>query len=124
MENEAFEKAMRRFSCILKSTGTVTTEEISGRHESTVEDVAFFDFGVVEEDGEGSSIKKGYDFRVWSYETTWWHVEFEDSGIVFFDSGLEVFVTSLVVEVVVSVMEGSDDGKTVASWDWFQGEVC
>lgn len=123
MEDEAFEEAMGRFSCILKSTGTVTTEEISGRHESTVEDVTFFDFGVVEEDGEGSTVEKSDDFWVWSDETTWWHVEFEDSGVVFFDSGLEVFVTSLVVEVVMSVMEGSDDGKTVASWDWFQGEV-
>lgn len=77
---------MGRFCGVLKGAGAVTTEEVGRRHESAVEDVTFFDFRVVEEYREGNTVEESDDFRVRCDETTWWHVDSDDSGVVFLDS--------------------------------------
>lgn len=64
LEEEAFEELVVGLGGVLKSAGAVTAEEAGGGHESAVEDVAFFDLGVVEEDREGNTVEESDDSRV------------------------------------------------------------
>ena len=89
----------------------VAAGEFSGGHESAGEEILLLDFGDVEEDGEALAVEQNDDVRVGRNERTGWHVGFENRGPVLLDPGLEVFVLALVVEVVNSVLEGSNEGK-------------
>lgn len=81
-------------------TNTVASGEGHGREESAKQNIAFFDFGCVEEDGEGDGVEDSYDVRVRGNERTRRHVGFEDCGFVFVDSVLEELVLALKVEVI------------------------
>ena len=89
----------------------VAAGEFSGGHESAGEEVFLLDFGDVEEDGDALAVEQNDDVRVGRNESTGWHVGFENRGLVLLDPRLEVFVFALVVEVVESILEGSNEGK-------------
>lgn len=81
-------------------TNTVASREGNGREESAKQNIAFFDFGCVEKDGEGDGVEDSNDVRVRGNKRTRRHVGFEDCGLVFVDSVLEEPVLASKVEVI------------------------
>ena len=119
VEVEGFEEGVGGFGGVEEGADTVAAGEGGGGHEGAVEDVAFLDLGVVEEDLEADGVEDGDDSGVGGNERAWRHVCAEDCGVVFFDSGREELVTSLFVKVVVSVFVGSQEIASIGSRDWF-----
>ena len=114
---------MGGFGCVEVGADAVAAGEGGGGHEGAVKDVALLNLRVVEEDGEGVGVQEGYDPGVGGDEGAWGHVGADDGGVVLLDSGGEELVAALVVEEVVAVHDGPEEGKAIASGDWFQRKL-
>lgn len=119
-EEEAFENRVLCFRWVQISTGANVAGEGQGGHVSSVENVAFLDFGCVEEDRKTEGIEKDNDSGIGGNEGARWHVGAEDGGVVFGNSGTEEFVSTLEIEVIVTVFDGTEEGEAIATGNWFE----
>lgn len=119
-EEEAFENRVLCFRWVQISAGANAAGEGQGGHVSSIENVAFFDLGGVEEDRKTDGVEKYDDSGIGGDEGARRHVGAEDGGAIFGHSGTEKFIFALEVEIVITVFDRTEEGEAIAPRNGFE----
>lgn len=114
---------MIRFGGIEISTNSIASGERERRQVSSVENVVFFDFRIVEKDWERDGIEESHYFGVVGDERAGGHVCSNNGRVVFFDSASEELGSALVIEVVEAVGNRAEDREAIAAGDRLQWKL-